>query len=224
MPFITISNGLTLQVPTRGTTDWDTEFLNNFATPISEHQHTGNGDGAQLGGGSIQDDSLDDRKMRLRTNEYFRSRNNAGDGDINLIKADASDQVTIGSQIVIEAGEVDITLPLRTPGLKTKTSFAFANNQASASDVTGISATIGTDNALRVKYSIKREGTANLYENGTLDIHFNGTDFDCVQEFYGDDSGVSFSVTSAGQLQYTSTDNAGSSSETMYLLTERFGD
>lgn len=223
MPFITISNGLTLQVPTRGTTDWDTEFLNNFATPISEHQHTGSGDGAQLGGGSIQDDSLDDRKLRLRTNQYFRSRNAAGDGDINLLKANSSDTIVLGPE-TITGGEIEIALEIKTAGLKTKRAFSFTNNQSSATDITGVQAVVGTDNALRVKYSIKREGTANLYENGTLDVYYNGVGFDCVQEFYGDDSGVSFSVTAAGQLQYTSSDNAGSTSETMYLLTERFGD
>lgn len=211
MPFITISNGLTLKVPTRGTTDWDTEFLNNFATPISGHQHTGSGDGAQLGGGSIQDDSLDDRKVRLRTNEHLRSRNNAGTADIDIMRTNTDD-------------ELEIELPALIPGLRNKTIFPFTNNQAAATDVTGVSMSAAAESAMEIRYAIKREGTADLYEKGKLEITYNGTAFDVVQEYMGDNSGVSFSVTAAGQLQYTSTDNPGSSSELMYILVDKFGD
>lgn len=211
MPFITISNGLTLKVPTRGTTDWDQEFLDNFATPISNHQHTGSGDGAQLGGGSIQDDSLDDRKIRLRNDQYFRSRNAAGAADVNLLKLNADD-------------ELEIDLPALIPGLRNKTIFAFTNNQAAASDVTGVSIDSAAESAMEVRYAIKREGTADLFEKGKLEVIFNGTDFDLIQECMGDDSGVSFSITAGGQLQYTSSDNAGSSSELMYIITDKMGD
>ena len=211
MPFITISGGLTLKVPTRGTTDWDTEFLNEFATPISNHQHTGSGDGAQLGGGSLQDDSLDDRKIRLRNNEPLRSRNFAGSGDVNILKVNASDEIEVESAAII-------------PGLRNKTIFSFTNNQSTAADVTGISIDSSTESATRIKYAIKREGTANLYETGLIELVYNGTDFNLIQEFSGDNSGVTFSITAAGQLQYVSSDNAGSSSELMYILQDKLGD
>ena len=210
MPFITISNGLTLKVPTRGTTDWDQEFLDNFATPISGHQHTGAGDGAQLGGGSIQDDSLDDRKIRLRTQEWLRSRNAAGSTDINLLRTNADD-------------ELEIDIPALIPGLRNKTIFSFVNNQSTAADITGVSID-AADTAIEIRYGIKREGTADLREKGKLEIVRTDSGFDVVQEFSGVDSGVTFSVTAGGQLQYTSSDNAGSTSELMYLIVDKLGD
>lgn len=211
MPFITITGGLTLKVPTRSTTDWDTEFLNNFATPISTHQHTGSGDGQQLGGGSIQDDSLDDRKLRLRNNQPLRGRNAAGTGDINMLKVNADDEVEMSSA------------PL-TPGLRNSTIFSFTNNQSSAANVTGISADGSQETGMRIKYAIKRDGTSDLRESGLLEATYDGTAWNLTQEYSGQDSGVTFSITAAGQLQYTSTDNAGSSSELMYLLVEKLGD
>lgn len=211
MPFITISNGLTLKVPTRATTDWDQEFLDNFATPISGHQHTGSGDGAQLGGGSIQDDSLDDRKIRLRNNQTLRSRNAAGSSNIDILKVNADDEIELASSPLMD-------------GMRNKTIFAFTNNQSSAADVTGISIDSSTETAMEIRYAIKREGTADLFEKGKLEVIYNGTDFNLIQEYMGDDSGVTFSMTAGGQLQYTSSDNAGSSSELMYLITDKLGD
>jgi hypothetical protein len=210
MPFITLTGGLTLKVPTRGTTDWDTEFLNNFATPISNHQHTGSGDGAPLGGGSLQDDSLDDRKVRLRTDKYLRSRNNAGDGDIDIIKSNSDDELELADEVIV-------------PGLKSKINFGFLNNQATPANVTGVLADPASDIQLVMEYGIKREGTADLMEGGVLKAVYNGTDFDLIQRYSGQDSGVTFTMTAGGQLQYTSSDNAGSTDETMHFTTVRIG-
>lgn len=210
MPFIIISGGLTLKVPTRGTTDWDQEFLDNFATPISEHAHTGSGDGAQLGAGSILDNAIDDRKMRLRTNEYLRSRNNAGSGDIDIIRADSNDELEMAAQVWMD-------------GTRARTLIAFNNNQAVAANL-GVSVDTTRDLALRVKYKIERLGTANLAEFGTLDIIYKDSAFELIQEYAGDKSGVTFSITGMGALQYTSTNNAGSTSERIFLITERFGE
>jgi hypothetical protein len=210
MPYIIISGGLTLKVPTRGTTDWDQEFLDNFATPISEHAHTGSGDGDQLGGGSILDDSLDDRKVRLRTTEYLRSRNNAGSGDVDLIRADANDEIEMAAEVW-------------TDGTRARNLYTFVNNQAVPAALGPVLDT-SRDLALRVKYKIERLGTANLAEFGTLDIIYKDSAFELVQDYVGDDAGLTFSITGAGVLQYVSTDNPGSSSEKVYIMTERFGD
>jgi len=208
MPFITVSNGLTLKVPTRGTTDWDSEFLADFAEPISGHQHTGAGDGAQLGGGSIQDDSLDDRKTRLRNDRYLRGRNAAGSADIDIIKVNASDELELASL-------------LRTDGMVARLSSSFTNNQTVAANI-GISIATGT--SVKLKYKIERTGTASLSEFGTLEVHYRteNSAFELIQEYSGDDSGLTFSM-SGTDLQYKSTDNPGSSSETIYFLAERFG-
>ena len=210
MPYIIISGGLTLKVPTRGTTDWDQEFLDNFATPISEHAHTGTGDGDQIGTGSLLDNAADDRKVRLRTNEYLRSRNNAGSGDVSIIRADSNDEIELADQVWLD-------------GTRARMLIAFANNQAVAANL-GVSLDTTRDLSLRLKYKIERLGTVNLAEFGTLDVVYKDSNFELVQEYVGDKSGVTFSVTGAGVFQYTSTDNTGSSSERIFLMTERFGE
>jgi len=211
MPFITVSGGLTLKVPTRTTTDWDTVFLNEFATPISNHQHTGSGDGLQLGAGSIQDDSLDDRKIRLRNNQPLRGRNQAGSGDIDILKVNTDDEIELSSSPLV-------------PGLRNKTIFSFTNNQAVAADITGILATGANETGMMIKYAVKRDGTADLRESGTLEATYTGSAWNLVQSYSGQDSGVTFSITAVGQLQYTSTDNSGSSSELMYIIADKLGD
>lgn len=210
MPFITISGGLTLKIPTRGTTDWDTEFLNNFATPISTHTHTGSGDGAQLGAGSIQDDSMDDRKMRLRTTQYLRSRNFAGSGDVNLIRANSEDKIEIDGEVLLD-------------GSCSRNVISLANNQAAAA-ATGLSLDASDDKSLKVKYMIDRQGTADLFEKGEFVIvNKNGSYSICGHEYCEDEAGISFSMNS-NSLEYTSTDNPGSTTNKMYVILERFGD
>ena len=109
-------------------------------------------------------------------------------------------------------------------GVRNKTIFSFVNNQASATDVTGVLLDSSADTAATIRYAIKREGTADLFEHGRMEATWTGAAWDLVQEYSGDDSGVSFSMTAAGQLQYTSTDNAGSSSELMYIMVDKLGD
>lgn len=211
MPFILIQGGLTVKVPTKGTTDWDTEFLNEFATPISNHSHTGNGDGNQLGSGSIQDDSMDDRKLRLRTNEYFRSRNFSGAGDIDLIKSNADDVIELGAEAKIE-------------GLISKTKLSLVNNQASATNI-GLSLDALSDKALYVHYMIDRQGTADLFEAGSFYIlNKEGSFTKEAHKYQGDEAGITFSVDGSGNIQYISTDNTGSTSDSVYVIVQRFGE
>ncbi len=86
----TISNGLTLKIPSAGAVNWSTAFKNDFATPISGHDHTGGGKGLQLGSSSLSANALNGTNFRLQNNTALRSRNAANSGDLNLIKADAS--------------------------------------------------------------------------------------------------------------------------------------
>jgi len=45
MPFTSLSLGLTLTIPTNGTKNWGTTLKNTTWTKISQHAHTGGGDG-----------------------------------------------------------------------------------------------------------------------------------------------------------------------------------
>lgn len=210
MPYITVTGGLTLQVPTRTTTDWDEVFLSEFAQKISEHDHTGSGRGSQLGTGALVDSAVDDRKVRLRNAQALRARNAAGSADIDTFKVNASDEFVM---------EVDF----HADRISNKSTFTMVNNQSVAADVTGVTIDSSADVIIKIVYAAERLGTADLREHGLLEIQYNGTDFDVAQEFVGD-AGLAFTVTAGGQLQYTTTDNTGSSSEKLHYQILTIGD
>lgn len=55
MAFTTLNLGLTLTIPTVGTRNWGQTLLQTTWTKISQHAHTGSGDGNQLGASAISD-------------------------------------------------------------------------------------------------------------------------------------------------------------------------
>lgn len=199
---ITLSSGLTLTIPSKGETNWENQIRTQCFQKISEHDHSGSGKGVQIGTSGFADNSINDIKLRLRNDQFLRARNNANDADVNIFKINASD--------LLEFADVEILLP----DLKANKSFSFTNNQSSAADVTGVLLDSSSERSAVLHYEIFRDGTAGLYESGTLTAHYNGTDWDHTITRVGD-AGLTFSLTSGGQLQYTSTDNAGSSAETL---------
>jgi hypothetical protein len=105
----TISLGLTLKIPSQGQTNWGALFRDNFAEPISSHDHTGGGKGLQLSTNALADNAISASKVRLANDQYFRARNFANDGDVNLIKANASNKIAFGANIAsatIEGGTI----------------------------------------------------------------------------------------------------------------------
>lgn len=91
-----ISSGLTLTIPTLGDTNWDELIRDSCFLKISEHDHTGGGKGLQLATAAIQDSAITGAKIRLANNEALKGRNAANSADIQLIKVDTSDYVTVG--------------------------------------------------------------------------------------------------------------------------------
>ncbi len=53
MPYISLTSGLTLSIPTKGTTGWNDTMLNSTFKKISSHDHTGSGKGLQIGTSAI---------------------------------------------------------------------------------------------------------------------------------------------------------------------------
>lgn len=85
-----------------------------------------------------------------------------------------------------------------------ETTFAFDNNISVAADVTGLSFAAATVRIFKVHLSVERGTTFEAFE--LLGIQLNGS-FSMAQEAVGDDCGLAFTITTAGQVQYTSTDN-----------------
>ena len=63
MPYETISSGLTLVIPTSGTTNYAASLKANTWQKISEHQHTGSGDGLQMVTASYADNTITTIKL-----------------------------------------------------------------------------------------------------------------------------------------------------------------
>lgn len=95
-------------------------------------------------------------------------------------------------------------------------SFAAANNVASAANVTGFAFAAGTVRSFRAIVSVSINATTSLNEVfDILGIQRAAGGFDIAITSAGDDSGVVFSITSAGQVQYTSANSAGFVSNTI---------
>lgn len=96
-----------------------------------------------------------------------------------------------------------------------ETSFSAANNQVSAANVTGLAFANGTVRSFRADVSVFIDATANLYEKFTLEGIQRDSDWSMEVSSVGDASNVTFTITAAGQVQYTSGNEAGFSSNTM---------
>lgn len=101
MAFITLGTAsqLTIKVPTQGTTSWASTMQTDTFLKIAQHDHTGSGNGSQLGTGSLQADAVTGAKVRLDNDEYLRGRNFADDGNINIIKIDTNDLIALGATV-----------------------------------------------------------------------------------------------------------------------------
>lgn len=88
--------------------------------------------------------------------------------------------------------------------------FSAANNQSSATNVTGLS--VSGFRAAKILISVYIDATTDLHESFTLDVIQVNGDYDIAQSSVGDESNVDFSVTSGGQVQYTSGNETGFSS------------
>lgn len=64
MAFQTLALGLTLTIPTVGTRNWGQTLYNTTWTKISQHGHTGSGDGNQIGTNGIANYSVSKDKMK----------------------------------------------------------------------------------------------------------------------------------------------------------------
>lgn len=110
MSYVTLSSGLTLQIPTKGTRNWADTILDQTFKKISSHDHTGSGKGLQIGSSALSSnavttakitaDSVTDAKILLANNAYLRGRNAANSADVNIFKVNASDVIEAASSII----------------------------------------------------------------------------------------------------------------------------
>jgi hypothetical protein len=90
-----------------------------------------------------------------------------------------------------------------------ETSFSIANNQAAAASVTGFAFAAGVTRSFTCLVSVEIDATLDLFEQFTISGVNKAGAFDIAVSAVGDESGVTFSITAGGQIQYTSANYAG---------------
>jgi len=115
VPFNTISQGLTIKVPTRSTKNWDSVLLTDLFNAISSHTHGGSGTGNPIATTGLAANAADDTKILLRNAQWLRGRNAADTGDINILRVNASNAVEISATITQTVGVVYLNEPGAAP-------------------------------------------------------------------------------------------------------------
>jgi hypothetical protein len=98
---------------------------------------------------------------------------------------------------------------ITSPGDLDDTAFSFANNQSAAANVTGFAFANATVRSFKALVSVSVDATTDLFEVVEIEGIHKGSEWDYSISTAGDVTGVVFSITSAGQIQYTSPSFAG---------------
>lgn len=98
---------------------------------------------------------------------------------------------------------------ITSPGDLLETSFSGANDQTTPANVTGFAFANGVVRSFKAHGSIVVDATADLYEEFDIQGIQKGADWDITVETTGDNSLVNFTITTDGQIQYTSGNYAG---------------
>lgn len=186
--FSTTSGGLNFQYPNRDTENWDAVMANSFTT-ISSHDHSRDTAG--------RGNALTDRSLLLNNAGWLQSKDLAGSGLVNLIRATTSDSVALGGSLdaltVDNATDLNGTLDVAGVTVLSATlGVTGATTLSSTLDVTGatvLSATLGVTGAATLSSTLGVTGattllstlsvtsaatfTAGLISNGDIDVKTN---------------------------------------------------
>jgi hypothetical protein len=102
-----------------------------------------------------------------------------------------------GTQFGLNTGDINIV-----------TSFSGGNNVGTPTDVTGL-LFAGSVTSADIFLSVVITATTNLYANFHIRLINKGTLWDITESYLGDETGLSFTITTGGQIQYTSGTYAG---------------
>lgn len=136
-------------------------------------------------------------------------------GDIEYeVSTGTAARLPIGTtgQVLTVIGGVPAWANGGSPGDITETTFSLANTQSSPSNITGLAFSNAVVRAATVFYCVNVSATTSLYEAGTLQLVQKGSSWEMSQTDVGDNSQVVFTVTAAGQIQYTTPTYTGFSS------------
>lgn len=110
MPYTTLALGLTLTIPTNGTRNWGTTMKNTTWTKVSEHDHTGSGNGTQIGTNALVDYSVTTSKLSKNIGQTQQS---------TLTPAGTTQSVNFNAGTIVPldlgAASGDVTLSFSNP-------------------------------------------------------------------------------------------------------------
>lgn len=109
----------------------------------------------------------------------------------------------------------DKVATISSPNDIDETSFSGANNQVAAANVTGFAFANANVRGFKALVTITVDATSDLFEAVEITGIQRGADWIISQTQAGDDSLVDFTITTAGQIQYTSGNYTGFSSLTI---------
>jgi len=133
------------------------------------------------------------------------------------LQSDGSGVVSASAVTATELGYVSgVTSPIQTqlnnlyiPGDIEITVFNGANNQSASADVIGLSFNGAVTRTFEAQVGVMVTATTSNAEKFVLEGSYDGTIWNLSYSSSGDSSGVAFSITNSGQVQYMSTSNAG---------------
>lgn len=127
------------------------------------------------------------------------------DDDHIQYHTDARGDVRYYTKSEIDALIGDIT----SPGAISETTYVMSNSQALPDDVDGFLFANASVRAFHATVTVVVNATTSLYELFEINGIQKGSNWDITIQSTGDTSGVSFSITSTGQIQYTSANYTG---------------
>lgn len=95
------------------------------------------------------------------------------------------------------------------------TAAPLTHNQGSPTNITGLAFNNAVTRSAHVHYCVVVSATSDVYEAGTLVLVQKSSGWDIAHTYMGDSTGIVFSVTSTGQVQYTCPAFSGFSSATI---------
>ena len=89
------------------------------------------------------------------------------------------------------------------------TTVSLSNNVATPTSITGLLFDSGTVRSAVIQYFLEVDADTNYYESGQIFLTLNAGGWDVVRTTFADDTGIEFTITAGGQVQYTSPNFTG---------------
>lgn len=157
-------------------------------------------------------DGIDTRVTAIESSyvESFNSRTGAvvpaaSDYDANQVDYDNTTSGLTATEVQGAIDELKIEIDTKD-SFDLNNTASIANNQTTPVDVTGFN--VSGANGFTATVNVRIDATADRFETFNIQGNDSGANWDISIDSTGD-SGVNFSITPAGQLQYTNEDYAG---------------